>query len=437
MDSIDHIGVRPTFYVGWDVRRARPVVNIVDLKHRVRDRLDIIAPSSAAEDRRVRRAMFDGPPPPDGTVAVWNLEVPFAMFTPAEVRRLRQDVGYYGRHCGITDPIIELIVEAVEQSALSESVESFELSELSQETVPVAGHGRHRRPSNDSSAFRRISHSNDSVSAASGDERDARRLERESMLETMGQLAEHLAQMTADFQASQQLNDEHDAQQTVLQERNRELNECVMSLRDENKRLRRALGQRDMGCMDEARRAVLREFACGKLPDFLIAKKNGGYGEVDRQIVEFFGEVYRDRMFIADRGWDSIRDCRTNPKTLWRGLLMMCEPLHEIYMSTTAGEPVGNIEQLFLDHPGRKSGFEVTLCEGRLTNRDPELVRKRRIRVDGREFDITPHLKTGTKNDESSLRINYAWDYERRRLIIGNIGTHIPNYTTKSDKSVR
>jgi hypothetical protein len=78
-----------------------------------------------------------------------------------------------------------------------------------------------------------------------------------------------------------------------------------------------------------------------------------------------------------------------------------------------------------------KTGYALAMSEGKQTQDDTKLMRLRRIVHSGREYDITPHVKHG--NVEPKLvRVYFAFDDAGRKIVVGHIGRHIPNYTTKN-----
>lgn len=69
--------------------------------------------------------------------------------------------------------------------------------------------------------------------------------------------------------------------------------------------------------------------------------------------------------------------------------------------------------------------------EGRQTNRDTKLARLREFEFDGKRWEMWTHLKSGNK-DGKQLRIHFAIDRELKRLIVGYIGSHMDNATTRN-----
>lgn len=148
--------------------------------------------------------------------------------------------------------------------------------------------------------------------------------------------------------------------------------------------------------------------------------------DVDTVIAKFFADIYDDRIVLTERALRSLKECVTNPALFWQSMIMVCRPLWNAY-----SEGRGNIDGRFLSDKEVISGFEVALNEGSMTKKDPELMNKRHLIWNGQEYSIEPHLKKGNKDNADSIRIYYAWDAVQRKIVIGSIGKHIPNFTTK------
>lgn len=106
----------------------------------------------------------------------------------------------------------------------------------------------------------------------------------------------------------------------------------------------------------------------------------------------------------------------------WQMLSHLSETLHPLKFT---GDDK-NFERAFKD----KTGFDLAMTEGKMTKDDAKLMRLRRLSHGGRELDITPHVKHG--NQEPKLvRIYFSFDDADRKIIVGHIGKHLANYTTK------
>ncbi len=77
-----------------------------------------------------------------------------------------------------------------------------------------------------------------------------------------------------------------------------------------------------------------------------------------------------------------------------------------------------------------RSRFEVALGESPQTDANAQLMRLRQLSFEGKMLDMQAHVKGKTRNGRA-LRIHFAIDHERERLIIGHCGNHLP---TASDR---
>lgn len=75
-----------------------------------------------------------------------------------------------------------------------------------------------------------------------------------------------------------------------------------------------------------------------------------------------------------------------------------------------------------------KSGYTYAKGEGRMTNADPRLMRERTISHNGRVFETIIHLKPKGNKD---WRVYFDYDEENRKIVIGHIGNHLDNATTR------
>ena len=54
----------------------------------------------------------------------------------------------------------------------------------------------------------------------------------------------------------------------------------------------------------------------------------------------------------------------------------------------------------------------------------------RRIEHDGSEYDISPHIKHGSRAPKM-LRIHFAFDEQNKRIVVGYVGEHMDTAGTK------
>ena len=78
-----------------------------------------------------------------------------------------------------------------------------------------------------------------------------------------------------------------------------------------------------------------------------------------------------------------------------------------------------------------QSRFEYAAGEGRMTTRDNELAAMRKFECQGKTYEMWKHLKYSNRTGKQ-LRIYFDIDHEKRKLIVGHIGDHLDNATTRT-----
>jgi hypothetical protein len=115
-----------------------------------------------------------------------------------------------------------------------------------------------------------------------------------------------------------------------------------------------------------------------------------------------------------------------------------CQSFHEAWeMLLHLNDSMAHLK--FEDHSPKdlekafkeKTGYDLAMNEGKVTQKDKKLMRLRTLIYNGKEYDITPHLKH-QNNEPKSVRIYFAFDDDAKKIIVGHIGRHIPNATSKS-----
>jgi hypothetical protein len=142
--------------------------------------------------------------------------------------------------------------------------------------------------------------------------------------------------------------------------------------------------------------------------------------EVAKTAKRFFSHLA-----ITDRALDAAADyheCKSISEA-WEMLLHMNSALYRLKF--VDGEQ--DLERSFKN----ETGYELAMSEGRNTKRDKKLMDLRLLDFNGKQYDITPHLKH-LNNEPKSVRIYFDFDEDTKKIIIGHIGRHIPNATTKT-----
>ena len=106
----------------------------------------------------------------------------------------------------------------------------------------------------------------------------------------------------------------------------------------------------------------------------------------------------------------------------WAMLFDLAQKGHELLLNKQGGD----IERTFNDD----SNFELAMTEGKTTKQNSKLMEKRELVHEGKNFQMAPHLKFGNKNPRM-LRLHFAVDNEKERLIVGHFGDHMTNASTR------
>jgi len=118
--------------------------------------------------------------------------------------------------------------------------------------------------------------------------------------------------------------------------------------------------------------------------------------------------------------------CQDALDVIWRCLRAMATDLYDLLMQDL---PAQQVADMF----GSRTKFELTWTETKQTKRDNKLMAKRRLVYEGREIDITPHVKWGNTAPQL-LRVHF-WvdrvDGTPKRIVIGHCGDHLDTYRTK------
>lgn len=152
------------------------------------------------------------------------------------------------------------------------------------------------------------------------------------------------------------------------------------------------------------------------------------------EALELIAETFPESILFTDEAKQSARKAGINgaPDELgaaWNVLWHMATTLHE--MSFADPESIdGQFDEVFKHRSG---GLDLALTEKKQTKRDARLRAKRKCVFEGRELDITPHLKHG--NDKKTcLRVHYAavrCEDGRELIVVGHCGDHLETAGTR------
>lgn len=145
-----------------------------------------------------------------------------------------------------------------------------------------------------------------------------------------------------------------------------------------------------------------------------------------REIAQLAVATFPGEIDFSERGWSSLDDCMTDLDVLWAALRDVALILHPLL----AGKGSTDIAAEF----SSRSKFNYARGEGRQTRKDPKLMAQRKDTYQGREIFIERHISssTGDPASRSFLRLYFDYDTPSGKIVIGQCGGHMDNYTTRS-----
>lgn len=137
-------------------------------------------------------------------------------------------------------------------------------------------------------------------------------------------------------------------------------------------------------------------------------------------------EPFYEHLVFAQEAWVPALEYRQ-----FKDFDVAWEKLHDLdqklWKIVFGGDSDVDIEREF----NNSTKYEYARGEGRQTTNDSKLSRLRKFEFEGKTYEMWPHLKYGNRPGKQ-LRIHFAIDRDKQRIIIGYIGEHMDNATTRS-----
>ena len=138
----------------------------------------------------------------------------------------------------------------------------------------------------------------------------------------------------------------------------------------------------------------------------------------------YFTKVFPEKIDFSERGFKSLNACTTRVETIWECFYQIATHLTDLYRAGSS-----DMEEDFKT----KTGWTLKRGEGKMTRRDKSLMAQRMDSYDGRTIIIEPHVANGNReNDLNFIRVYFAYDPVSRKIIIGHVGKHLENFSTRS-----
>ncbi len=145
-------------------------------------------------------------------------------------------------------------------------------------------------------------------------------------------------------------------------------------------------------------------------------------------VVDIFSRNFKDRLIFAEEAYKSAASY-AQFKVLGRAFDMLYHIGTTLFDLKFEEDQPGDIATSFYN----LSGFEFAMSEGKQSKKDNSIRATRQISVNGKQYEIWPHIKFGNKPPKI-LRVYIAFDNDLKKIVIGHVGKHLKNATTRSMK---
>lgn len=138
-------------------------------------------------------------------------------------------------------------------------------------------------------------------------------------------------------------------------------------------------------------------------------------------VVQYFEEVFSDKIVFSDDAKKSLKYCRIETDTLWEVLFQLSTVMWSLYTSGS-----GDIYKRFTE----KTGIHCASGEGKMTRKDPKLMQQFETKLGKENIDIEPHITYGKKGQS----IHFGYSAIRKKVVVGHCGEHLEIYSTQKRK---
>lgn len=131
--------------------------------------------------------------------------------------------------------------------------------------------------------------------------------------------------------------------------------------------------------------------------------------------------AFPDRLYVHPNAEKAAREfAMGDMRETWAALRDMAVVLYPLVFGDESVDIPARFEE--------RSTLRLALSEGPMTAKDPALMRLRKLDYDGRVVDMSAHVKGRSIEGQSPLRVHFYPDHDKKLLVIGHCGKHLPTY---------
>jgi hypothetical protein len=226
-----------------------------------------------------------------------------------------------------------------------------------------------------------------------------------------------------------------DSNATVVSDKLKRMTEKMNKLLIENMELETVISEKEkmLSIRDFEKSEILK--TCEKAKTMLAAKSSkidaiSKLEELPKSLIEATGlieAIFPEKIVFSEQAKKSAKESNFPVADAWPCLFKIATILHDLFFLEP--DKAIDIEKEF----NNNTRFELSMTEGKQTNKDPNLSKLRTIQYKGKEISIFPHVKLGNSSGKL-LRVHFYPDRDENRIVVGHCGDHLDNYSTKSLK---
>lgn len=199
-------------------------------------------------------------------------------------------------------------------------------------------------------------------------------------------------------------------QNALLKEKNNEIEDENLRLKYEAEALKGKLDKKEATSIDDL---LLRTMA--SIPKTVF------------ESLKLASEFFAERLIVLPQAFESAeKHSSGDADEAWRILRGLALEMYNI-LFFGENQQQGAIDDEFY----AKTGFKVSFRDTKATKNHASYKKKRTVSYQGRDIDISPHVKGKSGNRNETLRVHFASDHTNRKIIIGHCGAHFETAGTK------
>lgn len=144
-------------------------------------------------------------------------------------------------------------------------------------------------------------------------------------------------------------------------------------------------------------------------------------------VVDFFANVYSDKIFFTEKCYKSLSSCRTDVGVVWEVLFSMVNIFYGLLQEYPFADACNKFEE--------KVAYTCSPGNSATTKLDKKLMRGYEDTYRGKKINIESHIVKGNKESNPKfIRLYFSYEHDTKigdRIVVGSIGGHKDSAATR------